>query len=206
MNAEEKARAIDRYAERLRRLGPSAEALGWRDGDQQRVRFDVLASLANVQSGDSVLDIGCGFGDLFDYLAAHEIDVRYTGCDISADVLAVARERHPGLTFEERDVLAAPYAAQAFDHVFISGIFNHVIADNIGFMERVMAGSFAASAVGVYANMTTDQVDYRDEHLHYFNPESVLRFCRRLSRHVAMRHDYALYEFTVSVVRSARPR
>lgn len=204
MNSEEKEKAIQRYAERLRRLGPSTEALGWRNREQQQLRFDVLTSLTGVRSGESVLDLGCGFGDLYDHFVARGLEVRYTGCDLSADVLAVARERHPGLSFEARDVIASPYRSHSFDHVFISGIFNHVLIDNVGFMQRALTAAFEACTTSVCANMTTDQVDYRDKHLYYFNAENVLRFCRSLSRHVALRHDYPLYEFTVCVYRAAK--
>lgn len=203
MTPEEKQQAMKRYAERLRRLGPGAEALGWRDRAQQELRFQILASGAQPLAGKSVLDIGCGFGDLYHYLSAGGVDVRYTGCDISPEILAVARERHPGLTVEERDVLEDPYPDEAFDYVFLSGIFNRRLSDNEGFLERLLACAYRTCAVAVCANMTTDQVDYRDDHLYYFNPEGVVRFCRSLSRFVALRHDYPLFEFTVFIYQNA---
>jgi SAM-dependent methyltransferase len=204
MRPEEKQQAIDRYAARLAKLGPTAQALGWRDSAQQRLRFDVLASLARLQSGNSILDIGCGFADLYDYLREHDIDVEYTGCDLVPEVLAVARCRHDGLTLEQRDVLEQPYAKTSFDHVFISGIFNHHLRDNVEFLERMLRSAFETSRLSVCANMTTDRVDYRDEHLFYFAPADVLNSCLSLTRHVALRHDYPLYEFSVFLYRTAQ--
>jgi SAM-dependent methyltransferase len=198
---EERAQAIRRYAERLDRLGPGVETLGWRDRGQQHLRFDILVGDAQALQGKRILDVGCGFGDLYDYLESRGVRAHYTGCDISPNVLQIARERHPALTFEERDILEQPFADRVFDHVFMSGMFNHRLADNRGFMERTLAAAFRASRLGAAANMMTDQVDYRDDHLYYFSPEAVLAFCRTLSPRVALRHDYPLYEFTVFVRR-----
>lgn len=203
MTPAERAAAVQRYAERLAERGPTVEALGWRNAAQQRLRFDVLASMG-ISAGSSVLDVGCGFADFRQYLSDRQVNVRYTGCDISPQVLAIARTRHPDASLDERDILDEPYPDQSFDYVVISGIFNHRISDNRGFVERTLAAAFRCCRVAIAANMTTDQVDYQDPHLHYFNPEEVLRYCRTLSRHVALRHDYPLYEFTAFVRRIAR--
>ncbi len=204
MTPEEQAQVIERYGERLKRLGPTVQALGWRDQAQQTLRFDVLTSMVPFLEGKRVLDVGCGFGDFYDHLRSRRLSVEYTGCDISPDVLAVARERRPDLVFEERNMVIHPYPDCSFDYVFISGIFNHRIGDNRTFLESMLAAAFRVCTHGVAANMMTDQVDYRDASLHYFTPEQVLGFCRGLSRHVALRHDYPLYEFTVGVYRGPR--
>jgi SAM-dependent methyltransferase len=203
MNPEERASTIERYADRLERLGPVVQALGWRDTAQQELRFRVMADGMTRIDGASVLDIGCGFGDLYGYLTRDGASISYTGCDISAQVLAVGRSRYPAARFEQRDVLEQPYAAGAFDYVCMSGIFNHRLADNELFLRRMLTAAFEMAAHGAVANMTTDHVDYQDAHLYYFNPERVLEFCRGLSRHVALRHDYPLYEFTIFTYRHA---
>jgi SAM-dependent methyltransferase len=203
LNPEERNAAIRRYADRLRQHGADVKALGWRDQEQQALRFDILAADGVALAGMRVLDVGCGFGDLYSHLAQRGIEVEYTGCDISRDVLEIAQTRHPGLEFEERDIVDKPYPERSFDYVIISGVFNHRLADNQRFLKETLQAAFNACRVAVAANMTTDHVDYRDEYLYYFNPESVLAFCRTLTRHVAMRHDYPLYEFTVFLRRNA---
>ena len=57
---------------------------------------------------------------------------------------------------------------------------------------------------GIAFNLITDQVDFREPQLFYADPTETLDFCRRaLSRHVVIRHDYPLYEYTTYVYRSA---
>jgi ubiquinone/menaquinone biosynthesis C-methylase UbiE len=202
VNPDEQRHVIQRYSERIRKYGADVRALGWRDTAQQALRFEVLTEGSRVRSGESVLDIGCGFGDLDDFLRARGIEAHYTGCDISADVLTVARARHPDRAFEERDVLRSPYPPSVFDHVFISGIFNYRIADNMGFLESMLRAAFAMAASSVAANMLTEQVDYREPALYYYSPEAALKFARGLTRHVALRHDYPLYEFSLFLHRT----
>jgi hypothetical protein len=70
----------------------------------------------------------------------------------------------------------------------------------------MLGAAFRMCTKGVGANMTTDAVEYHEEHLHYFDPARVLNFCRGLSRYVMLRHDYPLYEFTVFIYRQASRR
>lgn len=202
MKPAERQHVIDRYAERLGRMGPVVQALGWRDEAQQRLRFQVMTEGLRDLEGASVLDIGCGFGDFCDYLRGHGHHGRYVGCDLSPDVLEVARSRHPDVTFERRDVLEHPFQASSFDYVCMSGIFNHRLSDNEGFVRQMLGAAFAACVTGVAANMTTSYVDYQDPHLYYFSPDAVFRHCQTLTRRVALRHDYPLYEFTVFLYRN----
>ena len=55
--------AIDYYGPRLQRYGPTAEAVGWNNREKQELRFRVLCEIASL-NGRSVLDVGCGLGDL----------------------------------------------------------------------------------------------------------------------------------------------
>ena len=105
------------------------------------------------------------------------------------------------MQFDERDILERSYPENSFDYVCISGIFNHRLTDNEGFLKRMLSAAYRTGVRGVAANMTTDRVDYRDDELYYFNPERVLRFCLSLSRRVFLRHDYPLYELTVFIYR-----
>ena len=53
---------------------------------------------------DSVLDVGCGFADLYDHLRGRGWEGRYRGLDIVPGLLDVARRRHPSLDLQEADI------------------------------------------------------------------------------------------------------
>ena len=72
-----------------------------------------MAALA-VQRGERVLDVGCGAGTTTAELA--RLGARATGTDISAPLIARARERHPECEFVLAD--AQTHAFTGFDAVF----------------------------------------------------------------------------------------
>jgi len=63
---------------------------------------------AEVRGAGDVYDLGCGPGQTTAFL--HGCGARVRGLDISAELLREARERHPGLQFEQGDMLALPLA------------------------------------------------------------------------------------------------
>lgn len=196
MTPEEKSFIIERYNERLQSLGPTAQALGWRDQAQQHLRFRVLAEIADC-TGQQVLDVGCGFGDLLDYLEhRRQKPALFTGTDLNPALIEVARAKHPGSVFITTAGLSSlPDESQ--DWVMISGLFNFRIEDNTAFLRNTVAESFRIARRGVAFNVLGSRVDFQEPHLFYHNEEDTFAFARTLSRFVTLRADYPLYEFTV---------
>ena len=72
MNSKDVNLYIERYNQRLDKFGYSPESLGWGGGkERQFVRFKALTEIG-VEKHDSLLDVGCGFADLYEYLKLHE--------------------------------------------------------------------------------------------------------------------------------------
>ena len=69
----------------------------WDKKKGQKTKMKLASSLI---IGDSVLDIGCGTGDLYSYLE----NVDYLGVDQSSDMLERARERNPSAKFIEQNI------------------------------------------------------------------------------------------------------
>jgi demethylmenaquinone methyltransferase/2-methoxy-6-polyprenyl-1,4-benzoquinol methylase len=69
--------------------------------------------LARVGPGTRALDVATGTGDLAIELASRGGDV--VGSDFSEGMLARARTKAPGLTWEQADAMALPYPDREFD-------------------------------------------------------------------------------------------
>jgi demethylmenaquinone methyltransferase/2-methoxy-6-polyprenyl-1,4-benzoquinol methylase len=69
--------------------------------------------LAHVGPGSRVLDVASGTGDLAIEAASRGAEV--VGSDFSEGMLALARKKAPGITFEQADALALPYEDDSFD-------------------------------------------------------------------------------------------
>ncbi|MFC1963390.1 class I SAM-dependent methyltransferase [Chloroflexota bacterium] len=195
MKPDEKGETIRRYEERLLKYGVSTKTIGWRDKEQQYRRFDILSEIGNLNSC-SILDIGCSFGDFYEFLKLRGLNVKYTGYDISSKLLEVAKKRYPEATFEVSDILEQS-TKKIFDYVVSSGVFNARLSDNEEFLKAMITRCFELCISGVAINMTSNYVDYHDEGLYYYSPEKVFTFCKTLTKRITLRHDYMPYEFTV---------
>ncbi|MCB2100608.1 MAG: class I SAM-dependent methyltransferase [Rhodobacterales bacterium] len=79
----------------------------------------------HLREGVSVLDVGCAQGGFAAVLGESLSAFTYTGVDISAAMVARARERHPGhrfLTVPEGDL--SPLGGETFDLVLVLGILH----------------------------------------------------------------------------------
>ena len=76
----------------------------------------------------TVLDLATGAGDIPRALAGR---YNVTGVDKNPEILRIARERSPGIRFEQHDLLDLPYAAGSFDVVLCSLALHHFAEDDV---------------------------------------------------------------------------
>ncbi len=93
MNPIDRATILHYHRQRIAEFGTGTQALGWRGEPSQRKRFEVIAAAADF-SGATVLDVGCGLGDLKAYLDERFEGVRYLGVDQMPEFIAAASQRY----------------------------------------------------------------------------------------------------------------
>jgi hypothetical protein len=199
-----RAELVAHYERRLAEHGPTARGMDWKDAESQRLRFEVLCSVTDL-NGLSVHEIGAGAGHLLDYLRDEGIAADYSGSDRSSAMVEAARRAHPECSLEQRDALAAA-PPRAWDIVVCSGLFHVKLdaeaAEWRSFIETTVLSMFESCRVAIAFNLMSDRVDFRADQLFYSNPAEMVDFClNELSRDVVLRHDYPLYEYTLHVYR-----
>ena len=110
------------YNQQIKQYGPSTDALVWHSEDTQRIRYDILCSDLPTTC-QTIVDIGCGCGDLYHYLKSHHPPYQYKGMDISANMIVAAQQAYPNGDFTCLD-LDTFSIHNRFDVVMASGIFN----------------------------------------------------------------------------------
>jgi SAM-dependent methyltransferase len=196
------------YRRALARFGPGhSMAVWWNSARSQGRRFEVLAE-AGPWQGASVADVGCGLGDLFGFLESRGLGVRYQGYDLSPEMVAAARAKHPHprARFELCDVVAAGLPRR-FDYVVASGTFNVRVRNHERYLRQALevmyAGCRRAAALNVLTPIPPDHPDaelieklYGD--LFYYVPlDTVLRWCGRVTPRVEARTGYHEWDATV---------
>lgn len=168
--------------------------------DGQLMRFEKLIEIANL-SGQRILDLGCGQGDLYAHLAKRFSNFTYEGIEVVPEMVEYAREKYPGIKFSCRNILSEPLARQ-YDYALLCGLFNIHIPDCTSFMKQFLVAAFAACEKGLGFNFISSYVNYETPDTTYHNPQSVLEFClENLSPKVNLYHHYGRADVAIFVYR-----
>ncbi len=105
--------------------------------EAQDHKLDMICRKADLHKGDTVLDIGCGFGS-FAKFAAENYGARVVGITISQEQLDFAREYCEGIDVEFvfhdhlNQLKPTALAGVKFDKIVSIGMFEHVGSKNYG--------------------------------------------------------------------------
>lgn len=192
---------IQSYYESNRKPGAADyEILGWESEEAQKMRFDILASNIDLH-GKRILDVGCGLGNLLEYLNHRNIPVVYTGVDILPDMIAQAKQKGMQGDFYCLDVFKDnPFLEGQFDVVYASGIFNLNLGNNQPFLQKALEKFFFLASQSVAFNLLHHLSPDRENTYYYFSPDEVAELLESMPidlQEVRMIEQYLKNDFTV---------
>ena len=191
------------FDKRIREHGASPRGSDWNSETSQNLRFDQLVKVVE-STAFSILDYGCGYGALADYLATKGYEAEYYGFDILESAIETARSAHadkPRRTFFT-DTSQLPNC----DYTVASGIFNvrgeesfddwtEYVVGVLNEFNRLSLRGFASNFLTKYSDTDKMRSD-----LYYADPLFLFDYCKQnFSKNVALLHDYHLYDFTILV-------
>jgi SAM-dependent methyltransferase len=173
----------------------STQALGWKNFHSQQARFAMLEDIGDMNDC-SVLDVGCGHGDLRAYLDDKYPRLRYAGIDQMEEFLDVAIDRYakmPETTFYLGDCYTAELPRM--DYVLASGSLIYRNSEP-HFIELVITKLFDTCRVAFGFNLLS-KVDSPEGVLVAYDPETIVQYCSTLTENVLLHEDYFDGDFTV---------
>jgi SAM-dependent methyltransferase len=187
------------HREMLARFGPDSNlALGWRDKRSQLVRFDALMEIGDL-NGYSILEAGCGTGDLFNFLMERYPDLTsYTGVDFIPEMIEEARERIISSKAGFWPVSFMSTILPEADYVLASGSLNYASSEP-DYIYKAISHLFQLSRRGLGFNLL--RLVTNESMLAAYDPEDIVAFCRTLSDYVVLKDDYDREDFTVFAYR-----
>lgn len=197
------------YAEKVDAPDPSMQ-MGWKSKWAQEIRFAQLLKVVEGEDAFSINDLGCGNGNLLNFLAAHwpKDSFSYRGYDILPEMIVEAHKLNPN-NKNDFALIASAKDVEVKDYTVASGIFNLKYNANdaewLDFIHETIHTMWQKSNKGIAFNCLTSYADaaYMKPELYYTNPLHLFDFCiKNLSRHVAFLHDYREYDFTM-IIRKA---
>lgn len=185
------------YNERYTKFGRDIRTVGWSNDRDQALRFDVLFRGLDPR-GMTILDVGCGLGDLVPYLERRTSgDFNYIGIDVAAKLVEDARAVYAGSNceFSTGDIFSIELPQ--VDISVLSGALS-LKRDGIATYARdTLRQMIKLSRVAASLNFLTSYVDFEAPHNQHYQPEEVFSWAKECSKRVNLINDYPLYEFTI---------
>lgn len=192
------------YQDSYKKYSYSPKSLLW-NTDKMNIRYDNLIRHFSISEGTSILDVGCGFGDINKYLAEKGYsEYYYMGIDITDEFIDVAKKtyREHNINFKAGDFLSTEFK-QKFDYILMSGVFNYRLNmnsdENYEYLFDFVNKAFRICSKGVSFNFIIDIVDFKNNNVAYHNPSIVLEYAYKLSKRICFYNDYMPFESSVYI-------
>lgn len=184
------------YQNGLEKYGESPLSLHWVDYRSMAIRFKNLVRDIEVENR-SVLDAGCGMGDLLPYLYMQADHFDYLGVDINKHFIDIASKRYEGHRFEAGN----PFSGRcegSFDLVFSSGVMNINVTNWQNHRRTMIKNLFKLANEALIFNMAGGLQPWpSDELIAYADAQEIYKFCNQLAPKVELRTDYLPNDFTI---------
>jgi trans-aconitate methyltransferase len=186
------------YQKSFAKHGARPQAMQWKDYPAAAQRFVQLAADLPI-AHKSILDVGCGMGDLLPYLYAKAAGQPFTyhGVDITPEFIEVARQRFAGHEFSVGNPFET-MPAGTFDIIVASGIMNADQPDWLTQRKHMIKQLFDQAHECLAFNMAgwTGAAESHG-HVAYADSQAITRFCQKLTPDMIVRQHYHAKDFTV---------
>ena len=173
----------------------SPVAVGWLDGrTNQAKRFETLVDIG-IESGDSVLDVGCGVGHLIDHFNNIGLEVQYTGLDTNRFAIEQAQKIYVDETFIHGTLDAVD---ETYDWGLASGVFNYEFPK----LEMLETVNQLVSKVdkGVAFNLLNGSKKYSSESYEFYQPVEIFSLLNRRGALCSVVQNYGIEnDFTIYI-------
>ena len=190
------------YEPRIEKYTETSKVLDWESTDAQFKRFTAMIDNIKLQ-GKSILDIGCGCGDLYGLLKELDTDIDYTGVDILEKMVERAAREYSGARFVHADIFSPGFKAvpvlgrEGFDITFTSGIFNLNAGNNEKFLKAAVPVIAGLSAEAFVFNLLDPASPDRDDSYFYYEPEAAIRLSEPFSSEIQLVKGYLSNDYTL---------
>lgn len=183
------------------------EAVQWGTRKTQYFRFKILCDMDTIGESDAtILDWGCGTGDLYDYLCFQGFRGKYIGVDINPAFIDEAKKKYGRDTRTVFEVVTRAEDAARFkyDYCVSSGVFNINLPSTEEELKLNLRETFAQASRGVAFNGISIFAKQRQDDLLHLDPFELGAWCmKEVTPFVTVRHDYRGGNFTLYLYKGA---
>jgi len=190
------------YQKNFKKYGVSPKSLKWVSKKAAEQRYEQIVADIDFE-GKSMLDVGCGFGDIIPYISARTEKFEYLGIDITPEFIREAKRLYPKHKFIVGDYFDKPLK-ESFEVVICSGVLNANVDDNLGFRKRAIKIMFEHTREVLVFNMAGRYPQPKTSpksNVWFADPLEILKYCLSLTKKVILRLHYHSRDFTIVMFR-----
>lgn len=200
----DKKQLNDYYGKQMARYGTKDFTLyGTRASQIERFMLAPMYALSKM--GGSLLDVGCGVGEFYEWLEENKLPMPnyYVGTEVMDEIYAKARERHPKLDIRLIDVVEEDAKDIGSFDVITAFSVSAVKLGNLQrsdeywlrFVEKCFS-MLNDGGVFIWNNFSPEKTEIRDED-YIVNPMEIYKFAKRLTERVIIDHSYMPHDFAL---------
>lgn len=198
-------KSLNIYKQKFKEFGISPKSLLWKSKGAAHQRFRQFWAEIDFNN-KSVLDIGCGFGEMGNFLSKRYENVIYKGIDIMPEFIENGNKIYPALTLEVQDFFTLTNTVK-YNIVLASGVLNSNQGINIRnrrFRENAIKKMFSLTnnvfAFNILGSHPQPENDSKSN-IWYSDSLEILEYCMTLTRRVILRQNYHPSDFTIFLYR-----
>lgn len=194
------------YKESFGNYGDKPRATFQNDLVTMHARYDSLLknTLEFLPTKFSILDVGCGLGNLHEFLLDLGIDHEYTGLELVSEMASFCENKFPNAKWIVGDIANLSEAVK-YDIVVASGTFNLSMQETpnvwLNYVRMSLSKMYSLANSAVSFNALSGFSEFRAKNLFYFEEKWALDFARSKTRFFNLSYLSPLYEFTLSLVK-----
>jgi len=194
MNQSRSTSAGD-YDKSLSEYGESPKALLWASYRIAAIRYKELVADVPVE-GKTILDVGCGMGDVLPFLYAKSPNFKYLGADTNEGFIEIAKKRYEGHEFKIVDPFTDDIGR--FDVVISCGVLNGNVDNWMEERKKAITSLFELANEVLAFNMAGGLTPIPSTPITAFaDLQEVLAFCASLTPRLIVRNHYTSKGFTI---------
>ena len=176
----------------------------WSSEEDQIGRFILLTKIFNrafVPENFSVLDVGCGQGDLCGFLKNRGAECGYLGIDVSPKMIESAKNKYPDEDFILSNFQTHDFGDYKFGYVICNGMFSLKINDQLDVVKDCISKMYDLTDVAMSINFLSNKAsnEQKFDQYFYYEPTDILKHCFKLTKSVNLKHSYCDHEFMVTL-------
>ena len=199
------------YAKTFAEFGANSVGVDWGSREKHQLRLRHMVQHIGVETirDNSVLDVGCGYGELLSVLD-DSFDVKpsnYRGIDPCLPLIEVARHKFPDYRFDAV-ALEDFISDKPLQHLLCCGVFTkklHVADEDMyGLLDAFFAKAISLSSQTITFNTMSPLCDVRPDELFFPTLDRIMYLIRSHRGYRVQKFnfvtDYLKYEMLVHVV------